>query len=388
MAKFTFEDRPPKEVVNFFKGKQLTTSFDYREVWQEEHAFGFTVAKATEEDVLSSIRDELLKAKQQGIPFPQFQKELGTRLQKLGWWGKKDVVDPLTGEAVTAQLGSPHRLRVIYESNIRSAASAGQWERAQRTKKGLPYFIYELGPSREHRPQHVTWAGTILPVDHDWWSTHFPPNDYGCKCRVRQIPRAEAADLGGVSKAPKIKHVEYHNKRTGEVTSVPEGIGPGWASNPGKVRGENLDNFLAGKLEGVSQSHARIAIHDLVNSFRFEGIFKGQAKGFVPVGVLPQKRMTQLGTQSRVIRFSDYTASKGDDKHPDVKQQDYALVQWLMENGECVEDKKSHLTFIGIKDGKHWKATVKKTQDGKELYLQTLHRIMPDQAERILKRKK
>ncbi|OEU65811.1 MAG: hypothetical protein BA863_08970 [Desulfovibrio sp. S3730MH75] len=388
MAKFSFKREPPKEVVNFFKNKGDKPSFHWQDVWQEEHAINFTVAKATEHDVRQSIREALLKAHREGIPFDQFKRDLKPNLQKLGWWGQKEMMDPLTGEIIQAKLGSPRRLRTIYDANMRTARSAGQWDRAQRTKKGLPYFIYELGPASEHRPEHAAWSGLILPVDHSFWDTHMPPNGWGCVCRVRQITRAEAGRLGGENKAPDIKHVEFRNKRTGEVANIPEGIDPGWASNPGKIRMHNVDNFLAGKLDGASQGAARTAVADIVDSFRFEGIFKNGSKGYVPVGVLPKERLSELGAKSRVVRFSDYTADKGGQKHPDLKQEDYKLVQWLMEFGKCVEDKASHLTFVGQQHGAHWKATVKKTQNGKELYLQTLHKIQPDQAERILKRKK
>ena len=48
---------------------------------------------------------------------------------------------------------------------MRSARGAGQWDRIQRTKKLMPYLIYELGPSSDHRPEHEAWAGTCLPVE-------------------------------------------------------------------------------------------------------------------------------------------------------------------------------------------------------------------------------
>jgi hypothetical protein len=62
---------------------------------------------------------------------------------------------------------------------MRVSRSAGQWQRIDRTKKTLPYLVYYLGPSANHRDEHVGWAGTILPVDHPWWDTHFVPNGWG-----------------------------------------------------------------------------------------------------------------------------------------------------------------------------------------------------------------
>lgn len=388
MPKAVFPPSPPREASRFFKNKGVTPSFNWKDVWQEEHAMTFTVAKAMELDVIESIRSELQRAIDEGRTLRDFRKELEPTLRRLGWWGKTAMTHPLTGKLQQAQLGSPRRLKTLYDANMRTACAAGQWERAQRTKAGLPYFIYELGPSREHREDHARYDGLVLPVDDPFWDTHMPPNGWGCKCRVRQITKAEAAVHGGLSERPRQKVKKYVNNRTGEVSTVPVDIDPGWASNPGKARLKNLDQFLAGRLEPLPQVQSRVAIADLVDSFRFEGIFKGEMAGVVPVGVLPAEKATKLGSATRVVRFSDYTAAKGASKHADVVRTDYAIVQELMEAGELVEDRGGHLVFLGLVDGHAWKAVVKRTRDGRELYLQTLHRLRPGQAEKIRQRQK
>ena len=176
---FRFPGPDPKEAQRFFRAKGWKVGFDFRDVWREEHATSFTVAKATEADVLRTIREAVDGARAEGKTFRQFQKELTPSLQKLGWWGRKELRDPLTGKRVRAQLGSPRRLRTIFRANLRTARAAGQWERAQRRKRSHPFLLYELGPSKEHRKEHVGWAGTILPIDDGWWSTHYPPNGWG-----------------------------------------------------------------------------------------------------------------------------------------------------------------------------------------------------------------
>lgn len=383
VPKAHFAPQPPPEVSRFFKNKGVTPSFSWEDVWQEEHALTFTVAKAMELDVIDSIRSELQRAIDEGRTLRDFRKDLEPTLQRLGWWGKKTMVDPLTGEEITAQLGSPRRLRTIYDANMRSARAAGQWERAQRTKAGLPYFIYELGPSREHRADHLRYAGLVLPVDDPFWDTHMPPNGWGCKCRVRQITKAEADEHGGPSTRPRVQTQEYVNKRTGEVVETPVDVDPGWASNPGKERKKNLEAFLAGRLEQLPQRQARVAVADLVDSFRFEGIFNGEMAGVTPVGVLPPARAAELGSATRVVSFSDYTAAKGLAKHADIDRKDYSIVQHLMEHGDVITDKAGHVVFVGKVNGHEWKAVVKRTKDGRELYLQTLHRLRPGQADKI-----
>jgi uncharacterized protein with gpF-like domain len=127
-------------------------------------------------------------------------------------------------------------MRVIYDTNMRTARAAGQWERIQRTKRAMPYLVYTLGPSREHRVEHLRWANLCLPADDPFWDTHMGPNGWGCKCGVRQVSRYEFDQMqqdGTITTdAPEERYVKWLNKRTGEEETVPEGIDPGWAYNP------------------------------------------------------------------------------------------------------------------------------------------------------------
>ena len=124
---------------------------------------------------------------------------------------------------------------------MRTARSAGQWERVQRTKATHSMLVYELGPSERHRAEHEAWAGTILPADDPFWDTHYPPNGWGCKCRVRQLSRRAAEKRGGKTPRPETPTKEWKNKRTGEVSQVPVGIDPGWDYNVGKSRRKGID---------------------------------------------------------------------------------------------------------------------------------------------------
>src|SRR5690554_2979998 len=181
----------PRDALDFFRAKGLRIGFSAEDVAPEEHAHGFTVAKAIKLDILDDIKASLADNLEQGQTFRDWAKRIKPELQAKGWWGRKQEIDLATGEMREVQLGSPRRLKTIYRSNMRSARAAGQWQRIERNRNTHPYLIYELGPSQEHRAEHVAWAGTTLPVDHPWWDDHMPPNDYGCNCRVRAVSRSE-----------------------------------------------------------------------------------------------------------------------------------------------------------------------------------------------------
>ncbi|WP_254591800.1 phage minor head protein [Candidatus Williamhamiltonella defendens] len=222
---------PPKEALAYLRAKGYKIAWDYRDLSKEEHVRAFTVAKAMTQELLMEIRQAVDAALAEGKTFKQFQDELEPLLGKRGWLGKV-----LMEDGAMVELGTPRRLKIIYDTHMRTARAAGQWVRIERNKAALPYLRYGLGPSREHRLQHVQWEGLILPVDAPFWDTHLPPNGWGCRCRVRQMTERQASQRGGVSEAPEQKTTLWENRRTGKVEEVPVGIDPGWNVHPGKAR--------------------------------------------------------------------------------------------------------------------------------------------------------
>jgi hypothetical protein len=239
---------PPKEAVEYFRQKGYQVGFDYRDVWQEEHQAAFTVAKAMNLDILKDIRGEVDKAIADGVPFEQFRKNLTPILQQKGWWGVQPMQDPLTGEVKAVQLGSPRRIKTIYDTNLRTAHTEGQWQRIQDSKDTFPYLMYSGGHSAHPRHLHLSWTGMVLPVDDPFWQAHLPIKDWGCKCRV--IPQTEGMlSRAGrkISAAPVVPDYTYINKRTGEVQQIPDGVDPAFHYPPGK-RLATLPKFITDKV--------------------------------------------------------------------------------------------------------------------------------------------
>lgn len=278
----SFPGPPPAEALAYLRAKSNQPLNHWADAWMEEHAEAFMVARATNRQVIATLRGAVERALADGVPFEKFKRELTPVLQDLGWWGTATQVDRETGEEVDVELGSPRRLRTIYESNLRSARAVGQWQRAQRTKDALPFFIYELGPSERHRPEHASWEGLVLPIDDPFFDTHMPPNGWGCKCRVRQVSEREA-ERRGVSRSPTIERMPWTNPRTGATRLVPKGIDPGWDTNPGKARWSetNDENTPAARArlglrphEAVFQDHGKELSAHFVNGGEAQALLR------------------------------------------------------------------------------------------------------------------
>ena len=229
---------PPKEAVDRFQSKGFTLGYSWQDVWQEEHGRSFTVAKAMTRDVLETIRAEVDAAIVNGTTLETFKANLTPTLQKLGWWGRKEVADPLTGEVKTVQLGSPARLKTIFAVNTRASYQAGRWDRIERQKKVFPFLRYVSVMDGRERPQHHAWHGTIKPVDDPWWDTHYGPCGWNCRCTAIAYNARQLAKNGWevTDEPPAFPVKAWVNGRTGEVSDLEEGIDAGWSYNVGKSR--------------------------------------------------------------------------------------------------------------------------------------------------------
>ena len=271
----------PKAALDYIKRKNLKVGFSYKDVWREEHAAAFTVAKAMQLDVLSDMHNAVAKAVEKGQSFETFKKNIAPALQQKGWWGRKKMTDPLTGKTVNAQMGSDRRLKTIYNVNMRSAFQKGQYDAAMASDLH-PYLMYRIGPSVKHREDHQSWDGLILPKNDPFWDSHFPPNGWGCKCYTRAITEARKKqyEKDGVpvppgpdgsgggrlqvkTQAPPVTYKTYFNGRKGTVEKVPDGVDPAFNWNQGKAARdagakaalENAERKYAeavGKVEKVS----------------------------------------------------------------------------------------------------------------------------------------
>ncbi|MGD0564535.1 MAG: phage minor head protein [Roseiarcus sp.] len=382
-------DHPPAEVQRYFDAKGIKPSFDWRDLSFDEHAHAFTVAKSAGYDILGDVKGALSRAIHDRQDFAEFAKGLEPILKAKGWWGKSREVDPLTGEERIVQLGSPARLKTIYWANVNTAYAAGEWERIERTKRVLPYLQYLHTLSAHPREQHLAWVGTTLPVDHPWWRTHYPPNGWQCKCRVRQLSDDEAQREGYVADDPDepddFGTRTYVNKRTGEEVEVPVGIDPGWGQNPGLQRSETAADMIAGRVDAMSEEARQAAIADLADSWLLKRIASGtvrfdpaatnpamvsRGKIAVPFAALTPGMRDKVNASAFAVRLSVADAAR-----IGAPAESYALVQALIDEGD-VTAADGRIEIVGELSGETWRARLRRDEAaGGALYLESLDRL-------------
>ena len=210
-----YDRLPNHEAIAHFNGKVLLTTGHYAELKAYEHALAFTVARIADKDILTEVHKAMTQAIENGTTFHDFQKQLKPYLTARGWLGLTD------NKADKRYLG--HRLKTIYQTNVRTAYAAGQWTRIQKTKDLLPYLQYMPSVSTHKRDEHKQYYGLVRPVDDPIWRSIAPPNGFGCKCWVRQLTKGQA-ERAGVSDLMKLETEQVKHPLTGELMDVPKGV--------------------------------------------------------------------------------------------------------------------------------------------------------------------
>ncbi|EEF5015764.1 phage head morphogenesis protein [Salmonella enterica] len=378
----------PKEAIAYFRAKGQHIGWNWYDTAVDVHARSFTVAKAARVDILITIQDEVKRALSQGVSQQEFIDTLAPRLKKLGWWGKQVIVDS-AGNAETVQLGSPRRLALIYNVNTRVAYNVGRYAQLMNSTDTHPFWQYVAVMDSRTRPSHAALNGLVFRYDDPFWKTHYPPNGWNCRCRVRALSQARMDSLGlkatqGDKYLTTKKVQAAVNKATGEiidmdVTTFADGAhvmtpDVGWSYNPGSAA-FGLDQTLIRKLVEVKSPQLReMVVKEMNNSPERQLAFRRWAErvvakrrgghdirtlGFMSESVANSVEQRTGEPPARLLAMSEKNLLHADsDKHHDtgvaLTADDLALLPSLLARAEAVLWDKVHhnlMYIVTTKDG-------------------------------------
>lgn len=220
-----------QEQIDFLRKKINLPTERWDDIWKRAHDRAFVVAGAQKADLLADLHAAVLKGAQGGT-LEAFRKDFKTIVAKHGWTG-------WTGEG--SKGGEAWRTRVIYDTNLRTSYAAGRWQQLNDPELLAirPYWRYVHQDGQQYpRPLHASWQGMTLRHDHPFWKSHFPPNGWGCKCRVTAV----AGPKDGDATEPPDGWDSVSDK-TGELP----GIDRGWGYAPGANANADLRDLIDAK---------------------------------------------------------------------------------------------------------------------------------------------
>lgn len=286
-------------------------SSHWTDTWQEEHAASFTVAKIAKLDLLTSIRASLDKVIAEGGTFEQWKASILPELKKAGWWGfVQDEALTGTSEPIIV---NDRRLQTIYRTNVRMSIAAGRWRKFQREKDRFPYLQYQSDHYRKHpRLDHQSWHDLILPIDDPAWQWLFPPNGWGCNCRVLQVSEGMMQRNGWkVGVAPNPPRRDFITA-SGEVVAVPEGVAPGFGYNPGtahlRVLADRMTAAVQAALAGGLDDAAAAILRENAADAAFLTLARAPEVS-MPVAIADADTAERWGLPARVILLADEALS-------------------------------------------------------------------------------
>ncbi|MBI4804454.1 MAG: minor capsid protein [Desulfovibrio sp.] len=387
---------PPKDAVSYFESKGYQITFDWKEMDQAAHAQAFTVAKCAQLDILKDIREACADSLKEGKTEAWFQKHLEPKLREKGWWGKQPMVDPRTGEERRVQLGSPARLGLIYRQNMQSAFMAGRYKQMLENADARPWWQYVAILDGKTRPAHKILNGRTFRYDDPFWSSHYPPNGFNCRCRVRALSdsRLDAEQVqpeSGVGNmvTEEVTTVDSSTRqevrRTVTGYKVPETgytvfTDVGFSSNTGASWiGQQLEDVVR-KIEAAPPEIARQAVRDMTHGPLLPAWLEKPVGNF-PLVVVPEEDAALIGAKCQVGRLSQQTMGKQAKSHPELGPADYRLAQEAVDHGERMLESTRKLDYV-LDQPNGVLVVVKAASDGGELYVQSLVRLSGDDAKR------
>ncbi|PAJ71857.1 phage head morphogenesis protein, partial [Pseudoalteromonas sp. NBT06-2] len=124
------------------------------------------------------------------------------------------------------------RTQVIYQNNKNTARAAGRWQQQERLKDRRPFLMYLTAGDNRVRAEHHKWHKIVLPVEHEFWYSHYPPNGWNCRCKVVSINYRDIERMKlKITDQDTLIDAVTVNEKTGGLA----GIDLGWDYNPGKA---------------------------------------------------------------------------------------------------------------------------------------------------------
>lgn len=187
-AEFSFDRKVLKRALKHIYEKDFHPMTEIEESLFEETLRTFN--RATEEGIgTTPLTPEFREKMEQGnavfsaFKVHRMQNDIAAQLydsegvlKPFEQW-KKDV-DPMLDHHMN------HWLRTEYDTAVIRARQAADWQRFEQYADILPNLEWMPSTSAHPGADHKVFWGTVLPINHPFWSMHRPGDRWNCKCSL------------------------------------------------------------------------------------------------------------------------------------------------------------------------------------------------------------
>lgn len=241
MPKFLFTPAPNKDAIRFLADKAPMAREVFDGLLPELRPLAITITGVESMAIVKKAR-ETLKQLPAGGDWDKIKKTLAA-----------DLV-PYLGEE-----GGLKRAETLLRVHGYSAYAAASYQVMDRQRDVFPHWMYQASGDEKVRASHAALDGLVFPANSDFWKTHFPPWEFGCRCQCIPLSEDDVKDLRAedAKRKPEARRVmEGERLKLAETTGTllttaggPEGIpasidirspreksgGSGFYHNPGDL---------------------------------------------------------------------------------------------------------------------------------------------------------
>jgi hypothetical protein len=112
-------------------------------------------------------------------------------------------------------------------------------------------------------------------------------------------------------------------------------------------------------------------------------LWRKAPEGSFPIATLPQKHANILHHKgNRTVQLSADTMRKQEARHPELANDEYALIQGTISSGQMVQEDERNLIYIAEQPDGGQVVVVKATRTGSALFMTSMRRLSMQEAKR------
>jgi SPP1 gp7 family putative phage head morphogenesis protein len=197
-----------EEAVRRFRMRVPISDVEWDQLLESEREYAFKVAGVSQARMVQEVYDAVERAVRDGTTLDDFKAEAGPTLTEA--WGANDSA----------------RMETVFRNGVMSSYNAGRWDifTEPHVLEERPYFRFDAAVDNRTTDLCDALDGTILPADHPFWRTSWPPLHPNCRSTVIPLTESEAR-AEGISPGPPDTRGE---KPTPGFGRAPSGTGRDW----------------------------------------------------------------------------------------------------------------------------------------------------------------
>jgi SPP1 gp7 family putative phage head morphogenesis protein len=168
--------QPHEEAAAILRSKPAVTRAVFDKLLPELRARAITVTGLEGLNQIERIRAEI----------EDFTRGQTTGGEPVTWNEAKQRIADTLAAAFGSEEAAATRATLLLRTHAFQAYQAANWRVAQEDDD-TTHLQYLATEDDRVRDSHLALNGIILPKDDPFWNDHFPPWDWGCRCRVRPI---------------------------------------------------------------------------------------------------------------------------------------------------------------------------------------------------------